>query len=444
MKKEYEWVLGSTPPKIDDHTIVKHKIYKDYIVEYLKTLNGNMLIPSSKFVVVDAFAGGGEYVDNSGKLHPGSPITIFNAIEQGIKEVNEKRTKEFVLNYKLFLLEKNKNNLNYLNNNLKNSECADFVGKKVFIQQGVFVNEYKKIINTIHQDFGKKVRSIFILDQYGYKDVPFSVIREIFDLLPNSEIILTLSIDDITDYIPDLSKLKTSNEVDLFGNIAGSSQKSIKGIKSARKSISSIGLDVEVLAELKKSHPKSRHFIEKYISEQLVFYSQAKQYSPFFLSRKNSHKAMWLVHLANHPQATNVMKKLYHKYGNDNKTIVSHYGGAGLDMLGYNNKNDVKNIKGSLFDDIETYNFDNIAKLQSHTKLLEEIPRELHNNPSLFNKFYLQHSNHTPADKEMVRMAMEELLQGKEIIIDNRNPRKRVKDTDILSLNNQRKIYFNL
>jgi hypothetical protein len=38
---------------------------------------------------------------------------------------------------------------------------------------------------------GDPLWRIFILDQYGYTDAPFSVIKDIFRRLPKSEIILT-------------------------------------------------------------------------------------------------------------------------------------------------------------------------------------------------------------------------------------------------------------
>jgi three-Cys-motif partner protein len=73
------------------------------------------------------------------------------------------------------------------------------------LQQGEFEKEYKNIIKQIQQKYNENVRAIFILDQYGYTDAPFSVIRDIFRRLPKSEIILTMAVDHLIDYIRDPS-----------------------------------------------------------------------------------------------------------------------------------------------------------------------------------------------------------------------------------------------
>ena len=57
------------------------------------------------------------------------------------------------------------------------------------------------IINDIKSKSKKNGRSIFILDQYGYKDAPIPVIRKIFLSLKKAEVILTFSIDSLIDYL---------------------------------------------------------------------------------------------------------------------------------------------------------------------------------------------------------------------------------------------------
>jgi three-Cys-motif partner protein len=54
-----------------------------------------------------------------------------------------------------------------------------------------------------------------------------------------------------------------------------------------------------------------RGIIENSLMEKLQLFSNAKFYTPFFLSAENSHRDMWLVHLSNHSQARNVMTQVH-------------------------------------------------------------------------------------------------------------------------------------
>lgn len=434
-KKEYNWEIGSKPPLIEAHTQMKHQIYQDYIVEYVKTLNKRPTIPAMNFAIVDAFAGGGLYIDKDNVEHHGSPVKIWQAMQAGEDAVNQDRDNKFTIKRKLFLLEKNKLNFNYLKQHLSNLEYDQWFDKDIIIKKGSFKDEYQSIIEEIQDKLSKKSRVIFVLDQYGYKDVPFADIRNIFEKLPNSEIILTLSVDDIIDYIAKPVRL---NSPDMFGYIKGQA----KNTNTLRKTFDRIGLDSSMMEDIKNNQSKNnwRALLEHHITEQLVFFTQAKYYSPFFLSREGSHKSMWLIHLANHSKAIDVMKTIYHEYGNQGKTTVSHYGGAGFDMLGYAGNKDIGD--NDLFKDCDEYDFRKQAKEKSHEKLLEDILREIFNNNISFADLYNQHASNTPANKEMVHKAAINLLQYGEIGVKDRNPIKNIQNKDILLLNPQNSFSF--
>lgn len=434
-KEHYYWCIGEDAPLIEEHTLIKHQIYQDYIVEYIKTLNKRPTIPSAKFVIVDAFAGGGLYVDKDNIKHNGSPIKIWQAMQDGENAVKQSRDNPFILNKKLFLLEKNKSNFDYLKHHLSGLGYDQWFEKEIIIQQGSFADQYRVIIKNIQDTLGKKTRSIFILDQYGYKNVTFASIRDIFEQLPRSEVILTLSVDDIVDYV---SKEKRKKSVDLF-NHTSPEPKNIAGLK---KTFQLIGLDAEHIIRIKNDTTGNtwRATIEHYITEQLLLFTQVKHYSPFFLSRRNSHKSMWLIHLSNHAIATNVMKTIYHKYGNQDKTVISHHDGAGFNMLGYDNKADFRN--DYLLKDCDPYDFSEISKEKSHQQLLEDIPKQLYLSSDNFASIYDKNASCTPANKEMIREAAKTLLQHGEITVKNRNPRSNIQDSDILCLNPQKRFYF--
>jgi three-Cys-motif partner protein len=113
-KKEYDWNLGEPPPRIKPHSIAKQKVYTEYIKEYIHTLNSNPLIPNFNIVIVDAFAGGGEYLTQDNQRHNGSPIKIIETVKATEKTINETRKKQFTIKQQYFFLEKKKANLDYL------------------------------------------------------------------------------------------------------------------------------------------------------------------------------------------------------------------------------------------------------------------------------------------------------------------------------------------
>lgn len=435
-KNPYEWEIGSRPPLIDEHTKIKHKIYQDYIKEYIKTIVKKPAISSCKFIVVDAFAGGGLYIDSNQQEHSGSPVKIWEAIQEAEDEVNENRNKQFIVDRKLFLLEKEENTFNYLKNYLTCIEYDQHLDSKIILQKGAFVDKYQKIINKIHGSFGKNARAIFILDQYGYGDAPYSDIRKIFELLPKAEVILTLSVDDIIDYTPKHIETHRSNQQFLF-DIKEAVKRKYELTQT--RALDKVGLNVDNLIKMKKENPYFwRGAIEKLVTEKLVFFTQAKHYTPFFLNRKDSHKSIWIMHLTNHSEGVDVMKKVYHSYKNTEKTIISHYGGAGLDMLGYKHK---YQDQPDLFGNTE-YDFKEQSLNNTKNKLLEQIPKELYNQTTTFSKFYDNQTNGTPATRETLRGAFQELLMCKEIVVKNRNPTKSIKNNDIIFNNPQQRFFF--
>lgn len=433
-KKEYDWHIGDKPPLIKPHSIAKQKVYTKYIERYIQTLNSNPLIPKFKMVVVDAFAGGGEYITESGNKHNGSPIKIIESVKNTEKSINSERINEFSIQQKYFFIEKKRSNFEYLKNHLKNFEYDELFDNEIILKNGKFEDLYTSVIDQIHTEFGKKVRTIFILDQYGYTDAPFSIIRDIFDRLPNAEIILTMAVDHLIDYICD-PKEAVAEYPDLFGNQKQEKVKS--GLQFQKTLKTKLGLDLLELHKIKREGGIWRGIIENLLIEKLQQFSGAKFYTPFFLSEENKHRDMWLVHLSNHSQARHVMGEVHWDVANHEKTKMNHYG-----VLGFQG---VSKYTSQLFDNIEDFSFNADAKHKMKTKNMEDIPKFLHNNPLSFKNFYASIANNTPAHKEHFRGYMKELLQCKELSIIGKNGEQRktdVKDDDIIKIPPQKNLFF--
>ncbi len=439
-KKEYIWRIGDSPPPINQHSIAKQEIYKRYINKYIHTLNSNPLIPNSKMVIVDAFAGGGVYLTEDNQHHNGSPIKVIEAVKDAENEINSKRKNQFTIQQRYFFLEKKKSNFDYLVKHLTDLEYGQYFDTEIIIQNGEFEYFYKNIIKNIHSEFSSKVRTIFILDQYGYTDVPFRIIRDIFQHLPNAEIILTLAVNHLIDYICDPEDAVRQTSPGLFEE----DKKIIRnsGIELQKTLKETMGLDLKELHDIKSFDPSWRRTIEVKITKELQLFSEAKFYTPFFLSGEESHRDMWLVHLSNHEEARNVMTQVHWGVTNDMKVKMKHYGNLGLDMLGYKDR-PKQDSQYDIFSN-DVFSFADNAENKVIESIMEETPNNLHG-PITFNQFYQENANHTVAHKEQIRESLKNLLKMKELQATGKSGEKRVSDiknSDIIQLPPQLKIYF--
>jgi three-Cys-motif partner protein len=435
-KSEYDWELGKPPPLIEPHTIVKQNIYQSYIEQYIKTLNQNPKY-SFNFAVVDAFAGGGLYRDANGDEHQGSPVKIIEAIKNGKELVNLNRNSPFKFTSKLFFIEKKKPVFEYLKNHLSDLGLNDKFD--INLIKSDFESSYLGIVKAISESLGKNARSIFILDQYGYADVPFVSIRKIFDLLPKSEVILTLAVNHLVDYIADPEKeMRKVSQFDMFPE--AESEKKIESAKQVKNYLEKLGLNLNELQEDKASYPRTyRGVIQTKLLEKLILLSNAKFYVPFFLGESGNHREMWLVHLSRHPEARSVMTNILHQHANEKKAVISHYGELDLDMLGFIGKKDIIG-QPSLFESKDNFNFGDKDREKMSKAIQEDIPRRLYGKEITFKDFYANYANHCLASKEQMLTLSKELLPLKEIEAIGENGEQRrsdIKPNDIIRLPKQ-------
>src|SRR5262249_54110516 len=144
--------------------------------------------------VIDGFAGGKIYIDETGQELPGSPSIIMNAIWGAEFLPHEKRTKKIRIKDDYFFIEKKKESYRSLELTLKLSEHAGLIGSSIHLINDNFVSHSARIIEFVTNK-SPSGRAIFVLDQCGYDKVPFACIREIMQSVPNAEIILTFAAD---------------------------------------------------------------------------------------------------------------------------------------------------------------------------------------------------------------------------------------------------------
>ncbi|HHJ20421.1 MAG TPA: three-Cys-motif partner protein TcmP [Gammaproteobacteria bacterium] len=423
-KKEYGWRIGKEPPVIEPHSLTKHRVYEEYLLHYVRVLNTNPLIPNFQLTIVDGFAGGGAYFNPlENNIYSGSPIRMIKAVEAAEALVNENRRQQnieipFRLNVDYFFVEKKATNYKYLTWYLENQGFFPRLGKDISTIQGEFTAILPKLLTKIASKSPKR-RCIFLLDQYGYKDVPFPQIRKIFSRLPNAEIILTFATDWLIDYMSETPEY--------------------------RKTLQRIGMEDELntqdLLEKKEDNQQWRYLVQSHLHKIIPTLSNAKYYTPFFILSRESNKSFWLVHLSNHPRAREVMTELHWQL----KNHFSHYGGTGLQMFGYDPLKD-GNLTGlrDLFTSSE-FSFDEVAREQTLRGIVEDLPRIVFDDCSegiTVGNFYSKFANQTPATTEHLREAIHLLSQSGELIVcgvkgERRRKPHSIRLDDIIQINSQ-------
>ncbi len=386
-KSEYDWEIGSPPPEIQKHSLVKHRIVRDYLLSYTKILAADPRQDTLRLTLVDGFAGGGIYrLAGTTEEHEGSPFILLRACEEAEYWAGERRKKPFNLKTDFFFVEKKKQNFDYLEQALKKQGYGPKFGSSIFPMHADINDKIGEITEFIARK-GRAGRSIFLLDQYGYGEVPGALIQGIFRALPRAEVILTFYIDALITYLNTESKA-TLEKLGL-----------------------AVGSDLEELRRKKASDKRWRRWIQARLYRNLVDACGARFFTPFFIRAEVGHGDYWLIHLSMHQRARGAMVDLH--WAENNHFI--HFGGAGLDMLGYSAGLDETESGQQSFE----FLFDESARTRSISALRDDLPRLIAASDEgiTFEQLFGATCNETPATEEIYRQTIFELAQYKEIKI---------------------------
>lgn len=422
-KKGYQWD-NNNPPLIERHSLAKHRIIYEYLVRYIKVLCANPIIENFKISLVDGFSGGGTYLTENGERVAGSPLIMLRAVKEAEAEINLNR-REQGLNNQLriqpiyYFIDNDKKALYCLEQSIKKE--FNYELNNINLIEGKYEEYSSDILDKI-ESRDRSQRSIFLLDQYGYTDVPVGIIYEIFRRIKNPEVLFTFAIDFLIAYI-------SKNTRSLY-------EKSLKKAGLYSKIQSKINIDN------KDKDPEWLLSIQAALSEELKINCNAKYYTPFFILSDKSHRGYWFVHLSNHIRANEVMKELHWNI----KNHFRHFGRPGLQMLTYDpHQESFKNT-----DDIFGFKFDEYAQEQTQSALLIELPKLICSFDSFgirYNDLQERIGNFTPACAKIYNPVFDELLKAKEIKIitaegGERRKANCIKGDDILRLPPQRKLFF--
>ncbi|MFW1859156.1 three-Cys-motif partner protein TcmP [Acinetobacter defluvii] len=388
-------------PDIDPHSIIKHKILREYISAYIPILLSNPNMPKLTINLIDGFCGGGVYRDGNHRTLDGSPIHLIETINESRVFININREKPRQIDAHYFFLDKDKNTLQKLKNIISAKYKDNLHYQEDYNKINYFNTEFSKslpsIINSIKQNKGGE-RSIFFLDQYGYGDVKINDIKNIISSLKNSEIILTFNIDSMFPYFS-----KDNHFRQALINL---------GIDSY--------IDWSILEKLPKSGYDFRRFIQKNIAKAIKELSTAKFMTLFFVKpQSNKEWGYWLVHLSNAYRAHDVMKKLHW----NNATYFAHTLEPGIFEFGYEASKDT-----ALAGNTQTFDFDDLSRQASINALhvdFGKIVFDQNKNIPVGHLFPSVVTN-TPASEEILQASLKQLHEEKSVEILNADgkPRK--------------------
>lgn len=409
-RSTFEWALDSSPQKIFAHSAAKHKLIKNYLDRYFDTVVPTPKMERLQISLIDGFCGGGAFMNSSGETVPGTPMIMLQAVKDAEERLNRDKHKKLEIDARYYFIDKSKAAIDYLQQEIKKTEFASQIDNKIHLLHGEFQDEYENIIKDIRKK-SSAGRSIFLLDQFGYREVPLLICQRILSTLRRSEIILTFAIDWLIDPM-------------------SLSPAFLNGVSSLGISEGQIK---EILAT--KNHRKNRYFIQRILARHLQYKTETPYFTPFFLRSEKAHRNLWLLHLSQHPTARNVMVSSH--WDIQNSSI--YQGKGGLNMLGFD-----PGWEGTLPLD---FKFDGNAEAQTMEALRQDIPYRIEAlGPITFDAFFREIANDTSAKFDHILRAIMDGYKEKDLEIwtpsgRRKKPDTQLKSTDYIQLSQQLPIF---
>lgn len=412
-KRHYDWSNG--PAEIAPHSLTKHQVLVDYLIRYfqqrLLNARGRDRI---RITLVDGFCGGGLYqLADSGALVDGSPIRMLQAVEEASQKINQDRLKHVLFDVQFVFIDKDKKALSHLREVLTQRGYAREIGTSIHIVHAEFGVAVEAVLDRIAAHTPRSGTALFFLDQYGYTEVPLSLIQRIFARARDAEIVLTFHVSSFATYTNDelAKKISSTLRVDILRHLGGRS-----------------------IEEIKRHDADWRRFIQAALCEALVDGCGAQFFTPFFIRGSGAgHGEYWLVHLSQHPRAQDVMKQVHWQHSNH----FMHYGGAGLNMLAPQTMGFLQDFDGG-------FRFDDVARTRSDKELVTQLARHIRgqSTPGSFSRLFADTCNGTPATASMYKDALATLIAEGDVVIRSIDGKARyrsryISDADLIDLPKQ-------
>lgn len=405
---KYKWVVGTPPPALDPHSQVKHDLLREYVRRYIETLLANPRAERLTWTLVDGFAGGGAYTGKQNEILKGSPLLLIDGCRETAAAIQSVRTKPVSLDAHYYFVEKDPGAVAYLNAELDAHGYRAALGDRLRVVQGAFEQHCDAIVSDIAAR-GRSERALFVLDQYGFKDVPLPLVKRIFERLDNPEVILTFGIDSLLTYLTDSP--------------------------ASRATLRRLGLDPYVdwpnLNRMKDAG-RFKEVVQRQLSLGMLEQSGAGFITLFFVRPLGSTSwDYWLVHLSRSYRARAVMMQVHWSLGNQ----FSHAMEPGLFRLGYAPGSDP--LASGQYDLPlgAPYSFDQVLRDQACKELEVVLPRQVYGQtePIRFVDLAARVANHTAVTENTIRDALSPSIECRELLVVGPNGERRTKGSSIKS-----------
>lgn len=413
MPTNFQWSPGRPLPKIEEHSIRKLDVLGKYLSVYFDTVVPNPRAERLNITLVDGFCGGGAYQTRN-DIQRGSPLILLKAVQEARTRLNKGREKPLEINARFIFVDANENHIAALREQIVNEGYDDQIGESISLRVANFAEELPSILREIKEN-QRVGRSIFVLDQFGYRDVPMASVKSIFSKLDRPEIILTFAIDSFLNYLREES--------------------------SAFEIYRQFGVDDRFLSEWnanKSDEAFGRLVTQRALMSNIQRDSGAEFFTPFMLWSSTDNRWMMLAHLSRHQAARDKMLGVHW----DIQNSFRHFGRGSLFSLGF----DVRLIesKDALF------NFANEDRERLQAELLQELPGEIHScmqGQSISIESLLERiGNRTAATNDDLFGVLTELAQAKEFEVMSskgtvKRSSSRIKTSDRLVLPAQKTLF---
>ena len=197
----FVWVPGSPPPMIEEHSLAKLSVFRNYLSSYIDRLCSGPLRDEFKLDLVDGFSGGGLFL-NEGKEVSGTPLIMLEEADDACVRLNADRIKPIRFDLKFHFVDIEPDHTRYLSQVLdeRNFNVPRY---QISVYDDAFEDVFDRIISDIKRRHPRAGRSLFLLDQKGFSQVELDLVRRIFYELAHAEVILTFAADDLIDRLAD-------------------------------------------------------------------------------------------------------------------------------------------------------------------------------------------------------------------------------------------------
>jgi three-Cys-motif partner protein len=303
----FRWNSNGPPPAASSHSVAKLDLIRLYLRRYFQTIAVRHGIDRQRITLVDGFCGGGAYMSD-GSLLSGTPLLLLEVVEEARHTLNVGRTKPIAIDAQFHFIDSSKAAIEALRGQLASAGHLNLLGTDIHLKRSTFVEAYPAIKESIRARTHRSVgRSVFVLDQKGYTDVPLATIRDIFTSFTGAEVILTFAVGWLIDYLTDRPE-------------------TVKSLGPLELSAGQVREYVQL-----RDQRGGRIAIQRLLLRHLKEETGATFVSPFFLRSAEANKDLWVVHLSRHVTARNVMVQSHW----DTKNHSWHPGQGGLEILGF-------------------------------------------------------------------------------------------------------------